>query len=372
MLKGIALPIWLVVLTSCAGVDTRRVDQITEEVQKQFCPDRRLAVFDVTSNLRGRRLILAGEVSSPAAKEALRTRVEDALGASAIIVDSLVVLPHPDLGKDTVGIVRISVANMRKEPDYASELVNQALMGSELRLLKKQDGWYYVQAPDGYLGWMSEGEMVIADAARRDHWRSKSRVIVTGNFGEARESPRGDALPLSDLVWGDVLAGGEPQGDWIPVELPDGRRGFVEKRLVRSLSHFAQNKPPSPQDIVHTAYRFLGYPYLWGGTSPKGFDCSGFTAMIYRMNGIQLLRDASQQARLGQEVAPGEKFENLRPGDLLCFGRNPDRITHVGIYIGGQRFIHSSDLVRINSFDPEAPDYDAYRHRTFQKAKRIL
>ena len=130
--------------------------------------------------------------------------------------------------------------------------------------------------------------------------------------------------------------------------------------------------PPSRERLIAVARSYLGIPYLWGAASTKAFDCSGFTQTVYRMNNITLPRDASQQVSAGQTVEPGREFENLKPGDLLFFGRNPERITHVAMYLGDRLYIHSAGSVHIRSLDPEHPLFNEYRYDTLQKIKRIL
>ena len=121
------------------------------------------------------------------------------------------------------------------------------------------------------------------------------------------------------------------------------------------------------QDLLATGYRFLGVPYMWGGTSIKNVDCSGFTRSAYFANGVLLPRNASQQARVGEDVRifkdNGEvDWSGLLPGDLLFWGKaatdsTKERVTHVGMYIGEGRFIHSAQVVRINSLDSTASDF---------------
>jgi cell wall-associated NlpC family hydrolase len=150
------------------------------------------------------------------------------------------------------------------------------------------------------------------------------------------------------------------KGRFLACMLPSGRTGWVPKADVADFSAWTASRHPDGESIVETAMRFLGVPYMWGGTSIKEADCSGFVLCTYFMNGILLPRNTSQQVRAGVPV----ELDSLQPGDLLFFGTpatddKPERINHVGIYIGNDRFIHSSQLVRINSLIEGQPDYYA-------------
>ncbi|HPF52769.1 MAG TPA: C40 family peptidase, partial [Draconibacterium sp.] len=138
-----------------------------------------------------------------------------------------------------------------------------------------------------------------------------------------------------------------------------------------------KQKQVDVEKVLSTAFLFKGTPYLWGGTSPKMFDCSGFTKTVYYMQGLILQRDASQQTLYGELVDTYNGYENLEPGDLLFFGRKetaeqPEKVTHVGLYIGGMKFIHASGKVRINSLDPNSEDYTEYYEKAFVRARRVI
>jgi len=162
------------------------------------------------------------------------------------------------------------------------------------------------------------------------------------------------------------------------VQYPDGREASVKKSDVMKVSDWLKKNRLTGERIVDTAKQLLGVPYLWGGTSTKGMDCSGFTKQVYWMHGMILARDASQQVRYGRLIDETGDFGEALPGDLVFFGteatpENPtERVVHVGIYIGDRRFIHASDYIRINSFDPADPLYDAFNTKRYLRTKRMI
>lgn len=378
MLYTVLFVSWLLLLSnSCRHVERgtpAAVLEAIEDVRKEHCPDRRLAVFDIEVQKRGFNLMLRGEVGSQEAKDDLVARVKEA-APDYKVEHEILVLPDPALGSRNYGLVRVSVANLRAAPRHSAELVNQVLMGTTLRLLKQQNSWFYAQAEDDYLGWINAGAMArVSDAGVRS-WQESDRVLVTVPGTVVRTHPEPKAVPLTDAVLLDQFRFVEEHGRWLQVATPDDRRGFVARDAVMRYADYKASRSTTPEAILATAMQLVGRPYLWGGTSTKGFDCSGLTQTVFRYHGIPLLRDASQQARLGVAIEPGANFENLRPGDLLFFGPARDRITHVGLYIGDQRFIHAgaeNSAVAINSFNPADSLYSRYRRSTFRLARRMM
>jgi uncharacterized protein YgiM (DUF1202 family) len=362
--------------TSCRDTATNvKIAETVTKLKAKYAPDRRLAVFDMDWRLEGNNVVVRGQVDNREAKDEILAQAKQISGLD--VIDSIEVLPNPKLGNRIYGIIRVSVANLRREPGHSSELTSQALMGSVVKILKSNRGWSYCQMPDKYLGWMERGSYIAAGDSLATSWNNAQKVIVIQPYGTIRSEPNLDAEPVSDVVVGVTLKDLGRQGNWVKVELPDKRQGYVQSELIEDFVTWKGSRQANPENIVSTAKQFKGLPYLWGGTSAKGFDCSGFTKTVYWLNGVELLRDANQQVRAGEEIEPGRTFENLRKGDLLFFGRkaqndSTERIVHVGIYIGNREFIHSSTMVEINSLDPNSPVFNKYRYDTFIRAKRLL
>ncbi len=346
------------------------LQNVVEQVGKQYVPDSRIDVFNINLTRKGRQIIVAGEVLNPNLPNILLDSLRHT-EQNLTFVDSIWVLPDESVQDRSYGIVKISVANMRRDPKYQAELVSQTLLGTVVRILKEDGFFYYVQNWDKYLGWLSKSSLAAVDSLTAREWQNSAHVVSTANYGIVRAQAGTSDDFIVDLVPGARIKLLNRGYGSYKVETPDGRKGFVQKDLVVEAKEL-QNVRVTRERIISTSKKFLGVPYLWGGTSVKGFDCSGFVQTVFRLNNVQLPRDASQIVREGEEISFGENFGNLYPGDLLFFGSNPERITHCGIFLGDSKFIHSSGSVHINSLDPQHPLYNEYRHRTLRKSKRVL
>ena len=152
---------------------------------------------------------------------------------------------------------------------------------------------------------------------------------------------------------------------------------FVKKSDASPYQDWKSSLEPTQESLVATSKTMLGVPYLWGGTSIKGVDCSGFTKTIYFMNGMIIPRDASQQIHEGILVDDTKDFDQLLPGDLLFFGKkatetSPERVIHVGMWLGNNEFIHSAGNVHISSVDKNSENFDEYNYNRYLRSKRIL
>lgn len=345
---------------------------IVTRVRDQVAPDTRVTVFDVKAEAKGNAIELTGDVEQAAAKDALLKALREA--GFPNVVDKISMLPDPALAARPLAVVTVSVAVMKTKPSHSSELGNQLIMGMVVKVLKKDGGWYFVQSlDDRYLGWMETDHLAFMTREQVDSFARAPRVIVTALFTLVREEASPDAPAVADLVVGNVLGTSGQKGGWLAVQLPDGRKGFVSQADATDYQAWKASRKITPENTEQTARRFMGVPYLWGGTSAKGFDCSGFVKTVFRLNGTELQRDADQQSNEGVAVPTDNDLARLRKGDVLFFGPRAGvtRITHTGIYLGGKLFIHCAGLVKLNSFDPSSPIYSEGLLKRLVKVRRV-
>jgi SH3-like domain-containing protein len=286
------------------------------------------------------------------------------------------VLPDISVITEPWGLVRVSVCNIRLFSSYDSELVTQSLMGTPVKILKKESGWYLIQTPDLYLGWVDSDAIETKSTGEYAEWKSSPRLFYTGKTGDIYADPS-EIKVISDIVAGCIVEVTGNGKEIYEVKLPDGRKGFIPRGKVIPFDQFPYEAYLNPENLVATAETFMGIPYLWGGTSSKGFDCSGFTKTIYYLNGIILARDASQQFQYGTRLRIRREalLDSMKKGDLLFFGtsqRGRPRATHVGMYIGNTEFIHCSGMVKINSLDSTKENFSRLRRDSFLGVRRII
>ncbi len=338
-----------------------------------WVPDLREGIFEAELIPDGPDLILKGETDVQEAKDAITGLLKH---NEVDFIDSLQVLPDISVVTEPWGLVNVSVCNIRLFSSYDAEMVSQALMGTPVKILKIEEGWFLIQTPDLYLGWVDSDAVETKSPGEYAEWKSSSRLFYTGKTGDIYADPSGLKV-ISDIVAGCIVEVIGNEKELYEVKLPDNRKGFIPTDKVIPFDQLSAEAYLKTDNLIATAESFMGSPYLWGGTSSKGFDCSGFTKTIYYLNGIILSRDASQQfqngirLRVRREALP----DSLKQGDLLFFGssrRGRARPTHVGMYIGDTEFIHCSGMVRINSLDSTRANFSRSRRDTFIGVRRII
>lgn len=223
------------------------------------------------------------------------------------------------------GICNLSIVPLRLETSDTSELVSQVLYGDTFKVLEQRKQWSKIRlAFDKYEGWIDNKQYLEITEEQYKNLNNKTLKLST----DLVEFIQDDKDQLNTIVLGSSLNGLELLNHTF-----EGL--FVENELPKN-------------ELITTAFKYLNTPYLWGGKTPFGIDCSGFTQMVYKLNGYKLLRDASQQATQGEALSFIEESE---PGDLAFFDNNEGNITHVGIIMQDNYIIHSHGKVRIDRLD---------------------
>lgn len=263
-------------------------------------------------------------------------------------------------------IVNLSSIYLRLDADYESALETQELMGTVVEVLETKGYWRKVKTAQPYTAWCTEMGIVEKTEVEIEDYLASPKYIVTSLYSHAYSSPSPKSQTVCDLVCGDVLrmADRASKRGFVAALLPSNDLVWISKKDLQDYKKWSNSRNLNAENIIKTAKQFLGVPYLWGGMTSKGLDCSGLVRLTYLLNGHLLPRNASQQIHCG---LPLEIYKNgvlelsqLQRGDLVFFGRVENgsrKVTHVAIYIGDGKIIHSSHLVRINSLVEGSQDY---------------
>lgn len=268
-------------------------------------------------------------------------------------------------------LVKVAAACFRSQPAHSAELETQATYGTPLQIIEQRGQWSKVEMPDGYKAWVTNSSITPCSNEQFHKWQHAKRLIVTNPYATVAyadslcQSPANAAF---DTVLGAIFEGSiTPGASFVKLTTPDGRHGFVPKDNVSDFEEWSK-RPHNINTILETAASMCGISYLWGGTTTKALDCSGFTKVCYGAAGLILLRNASQQADSGLKLNENNT-KDFKPGDLLFFGNDNGRITHVALYEGNDVYIHSSGRVHRSS---HLPGHKLYLSRRVIAACRIL
>lgn len=376
MKKIIPILFVMVLLFSCADIPVKPVASIVNEVKNEVCPDRRVNIFDVEYTQKGKVVTLEGEMNSA---KGLKTMVVTLEEEGYTVANKIKLLPGQEMEGKIYGVINRPVANIRVEPSARAEMATQAILGVPIKVYKTNErgGNHYVQTPDGYLGWLEGGAYTAMTPAEFNEWRAAEKIIYLADMGYVYKEASVASPIVSDITAKSFLKELDREGDFVKVAYPDGREGYVKSADCMNFNEWKASVEISVESVIDLAHTFMGRPYLWGGTSTKMLDCSGFVRTIMFLHGVYLPRDASQQFFVGKTVAEGkDEIDKIKPGDLVFFGFPRDdgsmRITHVGLYIGDKKFIHEAGDVNILSFDPEDENYSKYRHDSFVRAQDVI
>jgi gamma-D-glutamyl-L-lysine dipeptidyl-peptidase len=341
-----------------------RIRGVAGEVRAELVPDPRVEVFEVRTRPTAGGLTVHGVTTVPAAAESFRRRV-DALGVDADV--RIDILPDPSLRPASDALIRSPIAPVYSRPTMNSTQVSQYVLGVRVTLLSAHGLFYRVRGEDALVGWIHQGYMVIGAPDWALAWeRAEHGEPVVSTGAEVHDEA---GRTFARLPWGARViqqSGGR-------ILLPDGRTGQLGDGEVVAADRLWDRFPARGESIARTARRWVGAPYLWGGVTPHGVDCSGLVQSVHWIHGVALPRDSDMQNRVGSEIEPGTDFQRLRPGDLLFFS-DKGRVNHVTLSLGGSEIIHASASNGVVDVNDVCGDQDVERllHRTFVGARRLL
>jgi len=253
-------------------------------------------------------------------------------------------------------IITIACLPLRFEPSEKSEMETQIMFGELVQVLESSGNWAKVKnLNDQYEGWVDNKNFIYLDEKNIQPYLNV-KTVLTSTINIAI-NPKNEKIIL-------------PGGGLLPNFNPLNNTFVIEDKIYKLLEPNNQYKPEA-QTIVNLAKQYLNCPYLWGGKTALGIDCSGLTQVVYKMVGIQLPRNASQQAEKGKLIS---FIEEAKPGDLIFFDNAEGKIIHVGVYMGNNKIIHASGSVRIDSVDNHGiyrEEIKKYSH-TLRMIKRII
>ncbi len=345
----------------------RAAERTIEQVRKDLGLDRRSSVFEVHAVARDGSVTVLGHATDEAAINEVLRRVQ-ALRGVREVVDKIVRLPGSHAEAQQHAIVRSAVAPVYQDPHIPAPQITQLVLGSRVDLIWAEGPWWRVRGEDGYIGWVHTGYLEPGPADWARAWERGEQGEPVISLGA--ELIDEDARVIARLPWGARLV----RYSHDLYALADGCRGQIGSGELVPVDRLFDRFPPRGDSVTRTARRWLGAPYLWGGVTMGGVDCSGLTQAVLWMHGVALPRDSDLQARMGTPLDVPQDFSCLKPGDLLYFSEAPERVSHVAISLGGSGIIHSAltnggvasnDLLGSSEFE-------ARLRSVFSSARRLL
>ena len=253
-------------------------------------------------------------------------------------------------------VINAGVANLYRDPAFTSEVVSQAFLGESPEVIDRQGKWFKLRQWDGYEGWVYYFYLVKSPG----YLNGGEAVTVLSPAANIRSEPSAGATILRDVVYTSRLPVKGQSGDWRQVALPDGSEGWIAGQP-------GEFSGTPREQLVAIGRQFLGAPYMWGGKSVRGFDCSGLVQTIYKGLGVDLPRDAHLQHRF--KDLPATSPDAAAAGDLFFFSDSDEGITHVAMSTGGAQFIHASGWVKEESLDADDENFNHLLSGMFIGAK---
>jgi gamma-D-glutamyl-L-lysine dipeptidyl-peptidase len=294
---------------------------------RQHFGDTRSQVFDIQASLESNRLNLTGRVLDEATRTALLGALACTLPEVEVAAGDVRVLrqPHPEYRW-----IATNLTSLHSGTSFLAEMTSQMLYGMRIEVLDTDGEWVFARQDDGYLGWTYRPYLTGDVPPPPTH-------LVIHPVSSLRAAPQAGSPDLTRVMGGTFVALTDECGDWVEVQA--NTRGWLPRKRLRSLADLPQTNLEKRASIIADGNTLIGVPYLWGGCSANGIDCSGLAQLLHRWVGLTIPRDADMQYLSGEPVEPP-----FQPGDLIFFGEpgEPRHISHVGISLGGWNILHSS------------------------------
>ena len=298
------------------------IQSAIDELANQY--DNRTSVFEIeVQEFKDETLKLSGRLLDELQLDDLRRVLPDRK-LDTVWVRILSREPHERV------YVATNLTGLYEKPTFGMPLSSELTYGTQLEVLDVEERWAFTRQPDGYLGWGYRSHLTHGAAPRPTH-------LVLAPTAEIRAEPSTTGEVLTRVVSGTGVVVEETRDSWACISA--NRSGWIPSSQLRALTELPESIDKKRATLIEDARRMIGVPYLWGGTSGNGIDCSGFARLLHRWISIEIPRDADMQCAAAKSVEPP-----LEVGDLLFFseGDSSRSITHVGISLGGWKIIHSS------------------------------
>ncbi len=252
-----------------------------------------------------------------------------------------------------LGILNKTVVPINLHPRFDSEMADEGLYGMVVKILEDVgEGWYYIETHYNYYGYIHESNMIIDDI-KANEWMNKAKNVILHSLVDVMPEASYKGYVKELLTRGAIVVStGNEKDNWTEIQLANNDTGWVRTSFIgdRVTSYNKDDELQLRDKLVKTAMLYLGTQYRWGGKSPLGLDCSGLCSISYMLNGIIIYRDAIRKDEYMRKIT----LDEIKPGDLLFFPG------HVAMYIGNDKYVHSSSSingVNINSLNPNDIDY---------------
>jgi len=260
---------------------------------------------------------------------------------SAAVLALVLLAPAATAPRREAVVVR-TVENMYSGPALDKDVVSQAMLGQVVAVLETRDAFRRIETPDRYRGWIPSSALLSYTTPSARRYASKGPIVEVTNLiaNLYRDASVTEYRPKIQAPMGARLEVSAPEKDgWYRVRLPNGDAAYIQSGDVRAGDAADKRERGSDAQLLATARRFLGVPYLWGGMTAHGLDCSGYVGLVYRLHGVEMLRDAYMQYD-DPNMIKVERAD-LRAGDLVFFG-NAKKPGHVGMYVGDGKFLSAT------------------------------